>query len=282
MPRSNWKGNITFGLVSIPIVLYTVENKKADISFHQIDKRDNSRIKYQRINASTGKTVPWESIIRGYEYDKDTVIPVPDTVLEKVAGENSRTIDIQTFINKNEFNLLAIERNYFLVPDEKGKGTKGYVILRETLKDMNKIGIARVIISTKEYVAAVLPEGNALILCLLKYDNELRKAEDFSLPDKELSHYKITHKEMDMAKQLLKSMSSKWKPEKYIDEYQSAIHTWVEESVNKLPHKKSKQRTKHTSSNVVNFVDLLKKSLAEKSKKSNHKAKSHHQKRGKR
>jgi DNA end-binding protein Ku len=274
MPRSNWKGNITFGLVSIPIALFTVENKKADISFHQIDKRDNSRIKYQRINVNTGKNVPWESITRGYEYDKDTIIPVPDSVLEKVAGEHSRTIDIQTFINKNEFNILSIERSYYLVPDEKGKGTKGYVILRETLQDMNKIGIARVIISTKEYIAAVIPDGQALILCLLKYDNELRKASDLSLPDKDLSYYKVTHKEIEMAKQLIKSMSSKWKPEKYIDEYQAAIHEWVEESVNHLPHKKQKHRKKD-STNVVNFVDLLKKSLAEKNKKTNHKNKQH-------
>ena len=100
MPRSNWRGHISFGLVSIPVVLYSVENTKADISFHQIDKQDNSRIKYQRINVNTGKVVPWERITRGYEYEKDAVIPLPDEVLEKVAGAEARTINIQTFINK--------------------------------------------------------------------------------------------------------------------------------------------------------------------------------------
>lgn len=263
MPRSNWKGVLSFGLVSIPVVLYTVENTKADVSFHQIDKRDNSRIKFQRVNVNTGKNVPWEAVSRGYEYDKETIIPVPDSVLEKVAGDNARTIDIKTFINKNEFTILYISKNYYLLPDEKGKGNKAYIILREALKEMNKIAIARVIITTKEYLAAVIPEEDMLILSLLKYDNELRKPEEFSFPHKE--HAKINQKEIDMAKQLIKSMSAKWKPEKYVDDYQAAIHHWIEETVNKAPHKISKQR-KRTPSNVVNFVDLLKKSLAEKNK----------------
>lgn len=277
MPRSNWKGNISFGLVSIPIILYTVENKKADISFHQIDKRDNSRIKYQRINVNTGKNVPWEDITRGYEYDKETTIPVPDKVLKKVAGEHSRTIDIQNFIEKNQLNIFSIERNYYILPDEKGKGVKGYVILRDALEDLHKIGIAKVIISTKEYLCALIPSDNMIMLSLLKYDNEIRKASEFSLPAKELSHYKITNKEIDMAKQLIKTMSSKWHPDKYIDEYQVAIHEWVNETVNHLPHKKTKSQ-KHTPSNIINFADLLKRSL-DKNKRNNHKKNFAHERR---
>lgn len=264
MPRSNWKGHISFGLVSIPIILYNVENTKADISFHQIDKRNNARIKFQRINVETGKLVPWENITRGYEYDKDTIIPVPDEVLEKVAGENARTIDIQTFINKNEFDFLSIYKNYYIVPNEKGKGNKGYVILRDSLKETNKIGIAKVIISTKEYIAAVIPHEDIIVLTLLKYDDEIRKPSEFTVPDKSLSFYKITQKEMDIAKQLIRSMTSKWRPEKYIDEYQTSIHQWVDEVVHKLPHAKSKHKKHPSTSNVVNFVDLLKKSLSEK------------------
>lgn len=268
MLRSNWKGHISFGLVSIPIILYTVENKKADISFHQIDKRNNARIKFQRVNVDTGKIVPWENITRGYEYDKDTLIPVPDEVLERVAGKNARTIEIQTFINKNEFDILSIDKNYYVVPNEKGKGDKGYVILRETLKETNKIGIAKVIISTKEYVAAVIPHDEIILLSLLKYDEEIRKSSEFSVPDKPLSFYKISQKEMDIAKQLIKSMSSKWRPEKYIDEYQASIHQWVDETIHKLPHVKTKHKKPLATSNVVNFIDLLKKSLAEKNKHS--------------
>jgi DNA end-binding protein Ku len=267
MPRSNWKGVISFGLVSIPIVLYPAENKSANISFHQIDKRDNARIKYQRINENTGKVVPWEQISRGYEYDKNMTIPVPDEVLKKVAGENARSIDIETFIDAKDLNVLSIENIYYLVPDKNGQ--KGYVILRESLAESNKIGIAKVIISTKEYLAAIMPYEKALVLCLLKYDKEMRKPEDFDLPVKDIKSYKINKKEIDIAKQLIKSMSSKWKPEKYVDEYQKAVHKWVEESANKLPHTAMKQRAHAKTSNVVNFVDLLKKSLASSGKSTN-------------
>lgn len=261
MPRSNWKGVISFGLVSIPVVLYTSRNKSADISFHQIDRRNNARIKYQRINVETGKPVDWEDITRGYEYAKDEVVPVPDEVLKRVAGDNSRIIDIETFINKDDLDVVTIENTYYLIPDKKGE--KGYVILREALRETNKIGIAKIIISTKEYLAAVMPYEKALIVCLLRYDNEIRKLSEFDVPDKELKAYKVSTKEIDIARQLIKSMTSKWKPEKYGDEYQEAVHKWVEETVKDLPQTPMKQR-KHGSETQtpVNFVDLLKKSLA--------------------
>ncbi len=258
MPRANWKGVISFGLVSIPIELHSVTNKSADISFHQIDKRDNARIRFQRINAETGKEVPWEQVGRGYEYDKELTIPVPDEVLQKVAGENSRVIDITTFINKDEFDILSIDRTYYLVPDKKGE--KGYVILREALAGTHKIGIAKVIISTKEYLAAVMPHQDGLLLCLLKYDNEVIKMSELNLPTKDLSIYKVKPAEVEVAKKLIKSMSSKWKPEKYTDDYQTAIHKWVEESALNLPHKlKAKKRPSETK--AVDFMQLLKKSL---------------------
>jgi len=264
MPHSNWKGVISFGLVAIPIVLYPAQNKEADISFHQIDKRDNARVKYQRINADTGKVVNWDDITRGYEYDKEVMIPVPDDVLKKVAGENARTINIDAFIDKNELDILEISNSYYLVPD-KG-GNKGYVILRNTLEETNKIGIAKVIISTKEYLSAVIPHQDALILVLLKYDTEVRKPSEFNLPDKKISDYKINKKEMEIAKKLVNSMTTKWHPEKYIDEYQQILHQWLEEAVDDLPHKAKMKQRSHAPSNVVNFVDLLKKSLASSAK----------------
>ncbi len=289
MPRSNWKGIISFGLVAIPIILYPSRNKEADISFHQIDRRNNARIKYKRINTVTGKEVPWDEITRGYEYDKEITIPVPDDVLKKVAGENARTINIESFIEQKEFNFFTINNTYFLTPDEKGKGEKGYVILREALKESHKIGIAKVIISTKEYIAAVMPYKDALLLCTLSYDTEMREFSEFDLPNKKLDHYKISKKEMTIAHQLIDSMTAKWKPEDYVDEYQAAIHKWVEEEVNNKTHSVSTKKKTQAPSNVVDFVDLLKKSLSSsQSKKSKtstrkankpihfkHKAKSH-------
>lgn len=265
MPKTNWRGIISFGLVSIPVILFPTVNKSADISFHQIDRRNNARIKYQRINSETGKEVDWGNIIKGYEYDKNTTIPVPDDILKRIAGDNARTIEITEFINKKELDFITVDKSYFIAPDKKGD--KGYVILREALMESNKIGIAKVIISTKEYLAAILPyENKGLVLCLLKYNNEMRDIKDISLPEKELSTYKITKREIEIAKQLIQSMTAKWKPEKYVDEYQETIHQWIKEAVNKSPHHAAMKSKAKAPSNVVDFADLLKKSLRTKSK----------------
>jgi DNA end-binding protein Ku len=265
MPRSNWKGYISFGLVSIPVVLFTSENKSADISFHQIDKRNNARIKYQRLNSVTGKAVEWGDIIKGYEYDKETIIPVPDEVLKKVAGDNARTIAIENFISKNDFDALTVARSYYLAPEKKG--IKGYVILREALKSSGKIGIAKVIISTREYVAAVMPYGDkALVMYLLKYADEMRDIAELDLPSKDIATNKVNKKEIDIAKKLIDSMSAKWKPDDYVDEYQEALHEWVKEAATKKPHRAGMKARGKNNSNVVDFVDLLKQSLAGKGK----------------
>jgi DNA end-binding protein Ku len=263
MPRSNWKGHISFGLVSIPVALYPSENPSADIHLHQIDSKNNARIKYKRINAETGKEVEWGDIIKGYEYDKDVMVPVPDEVFNKVAGDDARTVRIENFIHKDELDFIAIDKTYYVEPDKKGD--KPYVILREALKHTNTVGIARVIISTREYVAAVMIYEDALILCLLKYAKEIRDLTDLDIPRKDLAFYKVSKKEIEIANQLIKSMLTKWKPEQYVDEYQEALHTWVEETVNNIPHKKRKTKEKAaTGSNVINFEDLLKQSLKKK------------------
>jgi DNA end-binding protein Ku len=236
MPGSHWKGVISFGLVSIPVFLYPAKNKNSDVAFHQIDKKNNARIQYQRINSVTGKKVPWEDIIKGYEYEKDTIIPVPDEIIKKMAGKKSRSIDIDSFIAKQELNLLMLENIYYIVPEKKGQ--KAYVILENALSETKKVGIAKVVISTKEYLTAILPWKNALILCLLKYPNEVKSADEFDLPENNNSIHKIKPKEMQMAKQLINSMTTKWRPEKYTDEYKKSVQQWMKETVNHLPHKK--------------------------------------------
>jgi DNA end-binding protein Ku len=264
--RSHWRGYVSFGLVSIPVQLFPTVNKSAHISFHQIDKRNHARIHYQRVNENTGKVVEWKNIIKGYEYEKDTIIPVPDDILEKVGGESVRSIDIDTFIKQQDLDFVSVDKSYFVVPDKKGE--KGYLILREALKNSDKIGIARVILSTKEYVAALMPYGeHGLVLYLLHYDKEMRKVNDMPIPDKNLSHYKISKKEIDVAEKLIASMSSKWKPASYKDEYQEKLHQWLKEVATKKPHRQLKAVKTKKPSNVVNFVDLLKKSIEMKNKK---------------
>lgn len=266
MPRSNWKGSISFGLVSIPIVLFNSENPSEKVSFHQIDKRNKARIKFQRINTETGKEVPWENIIKGYQYDKDTVLPVEEGELTKVAGENARTIAIENFVPNNSIDFLHVNKTYYLVPDKKGQ--KGYVILREALNKTKKIGIAKVIISTKEYLAAIACYQNALVLYLLRYHNEIRPLSEFDIPSENLKEYKVNTKEIEVASKLINSMSSKWKPQKYKDEYETLVHQWAE---NKIKHKKPPKMASRSRASEptdkANFVELLKKSLGESGRK---------------
>ncbi len=261
MPHAIWKGHISFGLVSIPIFLYPVENKGAMVSFRQLDKRNNAPIKYQRINSKTGKEVPWENVIKGYEYSKDEILPVGEGELKKVAGENAKTIAIEEFVDKKNLTFTNIDKAYYLVPDKKSE--KGYVILREALKAANKIGIAKVIISTKEYLAAVATDDNALVLYTLHYADEIRDIAEFSIPSEKLATYKVSAKEVEIAKKLITAMSKTWKPSQYKDEYREAVSKWVEKKLKKLPSKpmKSRDTAVHGKKNIINFADLLKKSL---------------------
>lgn len=262
MPHAIWKGHISFGLVSIPILLYPAQNKSTVVSFRQLDKRNNAPIKYQRVNTKTGKEVPWTDIIRGYEYSKDEILPVKEDELIKIAGENAKTIAIEEFVDKKSLTFMNIDKAYYLVPDKKAE--KGYIILRETLKDMNKVGIAKVIISTKEYLAAIAAYENALVLFTLHYADELRDLSEFSIPSEKLSAYKISKNEIDIAKKLVGAMTKKWNPGQYKDEYRIAVDKWLTKKLKKMPAKAmvSRDTARHGKTNVVNFVDLLKKSLA--------------------
>lgn len=260
MPRSNWKGSISFGLVNIPIVLFNSEEPSSSVSFKQINRQTGAKIKYKRVDSETEKEVPWAQIGKGYEYEKDVILPVEEGELQKVAGENARTIAIEEFVDKKNINLINVDKTYYLVPDKKGD--KGYVILREALNSTNKVGIAKVIISTKEYLAAVGTFENALVLYLLRYNDEIRKLSDFNIPSDDVKKYKVTGKEIEIAKKLINSMSGKWKPQQYKDEYKEAVEKWVNEKIHHLPQSKMAPRSRATKpSKVINFVDLLKQSL---------------------
>ena len=272
MPRSNWKGHISFGLVSIPVVLYNSVDPSSSVSFRQINKKTGSTIKYKRVDADTEKEVPWEDIIKGYQYSKDMILPVEEGELKRVAGENARTIAIEEFVDNTNINFVNVEHAYYLVPEKKFE--KGYVLLRESLQATKKIGIAKVIISTKEYLAAVAPYENALVLYLLHYDDEIRKLSEFDIPSAEYKKYKVSKSEIDIASKLIASMTGKWKPEKFKDEYREAVEAWVKAKISKKPEKLMQARSNaKPPTKTVNFIDLLKESLKAKPKKSAQKLK---------
>jgi DNA end-binding protein Ku len=266
MARSIWKGDISFGLVSIPISLISTEENN-DLHFHLLNSKTNARVRYQRVDEETGKEVPWGDIVKGYEYDKGNYIVVNEEAFEKASPDLFKTIDIQEFVNRQEIDILYYEKPYYLIPE--GKNKKAYVLLRKALKKTNKVGVAKIILRTKEYLSIVLPHEDALLLYLIHFHDEIHSEEELNIPREreEVKTYKISDKELKMAVDLINEMSTAWKPEKYHNEYRETLQKWIDKQTKSLI-KKGKKVGKVPSSHdaVVDFVSLLKESMKKKSK----------------
>ncbi|KTD15977.1 Ku protein [Legionella lansingensis] len=266
MARPVWKGYISFGLVAIPINLHTVE-KKNELRFHLLDSRDKSRIHYERINTETGKEVPWEDVVKAYEFKKDNYVILKDEDFERAAPEAYKTIDIEEFVNIEEISHLYFERPYYAIPNSANQ--KAYVLLREALKKTKKVGVAKVVIRTKQYLAIIMPYEDTLVLNLIRFQQEIRKPDEFQLPTGNLKSYRITERELDLAITLVNDMTGKWNPEKYHDEYREALMKWIKSKTSAKEHttsKKSKIITKK-SDDVIDFMSLLKESIKNKAVK---------------
>jgi DNA end-binding protein Ku len=277
MAKALWKGHISFGLVTIPVVLYPAETH-TDIHFHLVDSRNLGRIRYERINAETGKEVPWSAVAKAYEVEKDNMVLIKEEELDKLKEKNLQVITIEDFVDDNTIDSVYFDKPYFIVPDKKGE--KGYVLLRETLKATKTIGIAKLPIRTRQYLAALMPYHNALVVNTLRYADELRQLDELDLPTQELTATKITPKEMNIAKQLVNSMKTAWEPSRYHDTYQAALAQWLEEKAQEQAHQAKRKGKKGgtitpSPTNVLDFMTLLKKSLAtkpsKKTKKVSHK-----------
>ncbi|MEY2480906.1 MAG: end-binding protein Ku [Verrucomicrobiota bacterium] len=257
--RAIWKGSISFGLVNIPIALYPA-TRKEDLKFRMLRKKDLSPINYKRVAEKDGKEVPWEEIVKGYEYEKGKYIILKDEDFQRVDLEATQTVDIQDFVDVEEIDPMYFYKPYYLEP-QKG-GDKAYVLLRDALKDSNKVGIAKVVIKTRQYLAGVKAEDGVLILELMHFAEELADAEKLNVPKKLEPH----KKEMDMAKALINSMSAKWDPEKYHDDYREAVMKVIEEKVEhggEDIEEKPKKAPKPTK--VIDLVAVLQQSLAQSS-----------------
>ena len=259
--RAIWKGSISFGLVNIPIGLYPA-TRREDISFRQLREEDLSPIRYKRVAEEDGEEVPWEKIVKGYEYEKGQFVLVTDKDFEKAMPEATQSIDIVEFVDLAEIDPMFFDKPYYLEPQKGGK--KAYALLRETLKEAGKVGIAKVVIKTRQHLAAVKPKDDALVLELMHFPEEVLEPAGLDLPRQE----KLGKKEMDMAKSLVDSMSGEWEPSGFKDEYRDKLIELIEEKVKRggkdLPASKTKPKA---ATNVVDLVAVLQKSLAETRKK---------------
>lgn len=261
MARSIWKGDISFGLVSIPVSLVSTEEKH-EVHFHLLNNKTNARVRYQRVDEESGKEVLWKDIVKGYEYDKGKYIILDEEAFEKASPELFKTINIEEFVDLKDIDSLYYTKAYYLVPE--GKNHKAYVLLREALKKTQKIAVAKIILRTKEYLSIILPHGDSILLYLIHYKEELRSEGEIPLPHETMKTYKISDKEVKMAVGLINDMSGPWEPEKYHNEYSEALQKWLFEQKEALI-KKGKKITKMAPHNaVVDFVSLLKESRKKK------------------
>lgn len=262
MPKARpiWNGHISFGLVNIPVYLYSAENRSDSVSFNLIDKSNNARVKNQRINEATGKPVEWDNIVKGYQLDNGEYITFSDEEIKSVAVESSQAVEIEDFVDLDEVPHAYFDKPYYLVPGKKGD--KGYVLLREALKKSGKIGIAKVVLRTREYLSALIPEGDALYLYILRYEYELREPDKSELPTGSMDDYKVNPKELEIAQQLIDTMTGEFDPEKYKDEYRDKLLAWIEErSEEGGKAAPAAEEGEEATSGVIDIMSLLKQSM---------------------
>jgi DNA end-binding protein Ku len=255
--RAIWKGSISFGLVNIPIALYPA-TRKEELKFRLLRATDHSPVNYKRVAAADGKEVPWDQIVKGYEYEKGKFVILGEKDFQRVDLEATQTVDIQDFVDIDEIDPMYFYKPYYLEP-QKG-GDKAYVLLREALANGKKVGIAKVIIKTRQYLAGVKAMKHALVLELMHFAEELSDAEKLNVP----KTLEPGRREMDMAKALVDSMSSKWDPEKYHDDYREALLEVIEEKVESGGKDiEDKPKKAPAATKVIDLVAVLQQSLAQ-------------------
>ena len=251
--RPTWKGSISFGLVYIPIAVYPA-TREEKLSFRQLRRTDLSPIKYKKVAEADMEEVPADQIVKGYEYERGRYIVLSDEDFEKVKIESTHSIDITDFVDQDQVDPKFFYKPYFLEP-QKG-GEKAYALLHKALSGTGKIGIAKVVISNREYLAAVKPDGLFLILELMHFASEVLSPEELNRGPSTA----LNEKELKMAQALVESMSVDWKPDKYRDEYRDAVMEMIEQKAKnkKLP---AAPVAAPRSTNVVDLVKVLQESL---------------------
>ena len=270
MARPIWNGTLSFGLLNIPIQLMPGERKADEIHFRMLDARNKAPVRYERVNAETGEEVPWKEIVKAYEYTKGSYVVLEPADLAEAASEHREVIEMEAFVDRDAIAPTYLEKPYVLVPGKKAE--KGYVLLREVLRKTRKVGVGRVVIRTREYLAMVTPQDDALLLILLRFPQELVDVGEYKIPEGGAAKWKISPKEMEMATSLLESMADEWKPEDYKDEFRERLAAVIKK---RLKTKGATTRvaeeeegTPHdATTNVVDFMSLLQKSLEKKGEK---------------
>jgi DNA end-binding protein Ku len=261
MARPIWKGQLSFGLVNVPMTLHSGE-RPSDLSFHLVDSRNSARVRYERVNEETGEEVPWDKIVRAYEYKDGDYVMLTDKEMDRANVAMTHTIDITQFVDVHDIDLRYYVRPYYLVPGKGGE--KGYVLLREAMAKSKKVGIATIVIRTRQHLAAVVPFEKALVLDLLRFDQELVPAREFDLPGHELAKHHVSPKELQLAQQLIEGMAEAWKPSQFHDEYRDVLRKLIQAKTKSgktqaVFEGEEQEEVEETPS--INFMEALQQSL---------------------
>lgn len=263
-PRVLWKGAISFGLVHIPVALYsaTVDHS---IDFDWLDKRTMDPVGYKRVNKKTGKEIAREQIVKGIEHEDGEYVVLSDKEIADAYPKTTQTIEIETFVPADSIPFVYLERPYYVAPINRGG--KVYALLRETLKRAGRIGVARVVIQTKQHLAALVPVGPGLVLNLLRWGVDIRPWKDLPLPSESIKQAGLSERELKMAGELVKDMSSEWDPDEFKDSFKDEIMRLVDqkveagqtEEVTKL--EPVEEHEGRSSAKIVDLTELLQRSL---------------------
>ena len=268
MPRALWKGALSFGLVNIPVELHPAEDRKS-FKFSMLDKRDLSPVGYKRYSKASGKEVPWESVVKGYEYEKDQYVVLSDEDFRQANVKATQTIDIRAFVGADEIPAQYYEAPYYLAPS--GRGQKAYALLRETLKATRRVAVAELVLRTTPHLAVVAPTGRALMLDTLRFADELRDAAGLELPPEGLKSAGVQPKEVELAKRLVDDMTERWKPAQYRNTYHddlmARIRQKIKEGKTREITERERDEEKPRSAQVIDLAALLKQSLAKGSRR---------------
>jgi DNA end-binding protein Ku len=259
--RPIWTGSISFGLINIPVSLLAATQRE-ELKFRLLRASDLSPVNYQRVSEADGKEVPWDQIVKGYEYEKGKFVVIKEEDFKRVDVEATQTVEIMDFVTLAEINPMFFYKPYYVKP-AKG-GAKAYALLRETLRSEGKVAIAKVVIKTRQYLAAVKTLDKALLLELMHFADELVEPSALEFP----KFPELSKNELSMAKMLVNQMTVQWNPHKYKDEYKTALLGLIEKKIEAGGHDlKAPKKAPKRAANVVDLADMLRRSLQESAAK---------------
>ena len=267
MARSIWKGAISFSLIHIPVSLHTASRTDA-LDLDLLDRRDFSPVGYQRVNKKTGKVVEWEDIVKGYEYRKGEHVVLNDEDFRRANVAATQTIAIQAFVRQHEIPPQYFETPYYLAPEKRGQ--KVYALLRDALVKAERWAIASVVVRTRAYACALVPDDRVLVLNTLRYADELLPAQSIEAPPASIRDAGVTAKEFDLALKLVEDMTDTWNPDQYKDTYREDLMRRIQEKVKKgQTHaltEPAREKPARRSAEIIDLTTLLKRSLEAKTR----------------